>query len=57
MRIQLYTYAFIVMTGAASAQTLVIPQIADGNGWQTELVITNTGASASTLRLNFFPCV
>jgi hypothetical protein len=42
---------------AASGQTLVIPQIADGNGWQTELVLTNTGATATTVSLNFFQSV
>ncbi len=47
-------YVFIVLTPAASAQTLVIPQIADGNGWQTELVLTNTGATATTVSLSFF---
>jgi hypothetical protein len=36
------------------AQTLIIPQIADGGGWQTELVLTNTSASATTASLNFF---
>ncbi len=54
MRTRLYMYVFIVLTPAASAQTLVIPQIADGNGWQTELVLTNTGATATTVSLSFF---
>jgi hypothetical protein len=36
------------------AQTLVIPQIADGGAWQTTLVLTNTSASATSVSLNFF---
>jgi hypothetical protein len=40
-----------------SAQTLTIPQVADGGGWQTTLVLTNTGASATTASLSFFQSV
>jgi hypothetical protein len=36
------------------AQALIIPQIADGGGWQTTLVLTNTSASAATGALSFF---
>ncbi len=43
--------AFI--SGAASAQT-VIPQIADGGGWQTTIVLTNTSGSATTAGIAFF---
>jgi hypothetical protein len=46
--------AFVFGIRSGSAQTLIIPQIADGGGWQTELVLTNTSASASTASLSFF---
>lgn len=36
------------------AQTLIVPQIADGGGWQTTLVLTNTTTLATTASLNFF---
>jgi hypothetical protein len=33
---------------------LIISQIADGGGWQTTLVLTNTTATATSASLNFF---
>jgi hypothetical protein len=36
------------------AQALIIPQIADGGGWQTTLVLTNTSTSAVSASLAFF---
>jgi hypothetical protein len=36
------------------AQTSVIPQIADGGGWQTTLVLTNTAANAASASLSFY---
>jgi hypothetical protein len=45
---------FLAALPFASAQSLIIPQIADGGGWQTTLVLTNTSASATTASLNFF---
>jgi len=36
-----------------AAQSLAIPQIADGAGWQTTLVITNTGSSTAVYSLVF----
>jgi hypothetical protein len=33
---------------------LIIPQIADGGGWQTTLVLTNTSTAAATANLTFF---
>ena len=36
------------------AQPLVIPQIADGGGWQTTIVITNTTTSATNVSVSFF---
>jgi hypothetical protein len=35
------------------AQSLIIPQIADGGGWQTTIVVTNTTASATSASLSF----
>jgi len=37
-----------------SAQNLIIPQIADGGGWQTTLVITNVTAAGTTASISFF---
>jgi hypothetical protein len=54
MRTQLFVCTVFASALVASAQTLVIPQIADGGGWQTELVLTNTGTTATTVTLNFF---
>jgi hypothetical protein len=36
------------------AQSLIIPQIADGGAWQTTLVLTNTSASPASASLSFF---
>ncbi|MGH7972260.1 MAG: hypothetical protein ACREIC_26410, partial [Limisphaerales bacterium] len=36
------------------AQTVIIPQIADGGGWRTTLVLTNTSASTQPANLTFF---
>jgi len=36
------------------AQSLIIPQIADGGGWQTTLVVGNTTSSATTASIGFF---
>ena len=36
-----------------SAQVLVIPQVADGAGWQTTIVLTNTSAYAASGTLRF----
>lgn len=35
------------------AQSLIIPQVADGGGWQTTVVVTNTTASATSASLSF----
>lgn len=39
---------------AQTTQTTIIPQIADGDGWQTTLVLTNTGTSPAALSMSFF---
>src|SRR5579862_58842 len=35
------------------AQLLVIPQVADGGGWATTIVLTNTSATVQTVALSF----
>src|SRR5262252_478176 len=45
---------FIAAVLPLSAQSvLIIPQVADGGGWQTTLVITNTSQAAATVSLSF----
>jgi hypothetical protein len=46
--------AFFFTLSMGQAQTLVIPQVADGGGWQTTLVLTNTTANAVSASLSFF---
>jgi len=46
--------AFLLPLPFAQAQSLVIPQIADGGGFQTTLVLTNTSASATTASITFY---
>ncbi len=38
----------------AWAQALIIPQVVDGDVWQTTIVLTNTTAAAANANLNFF---
>jgi hypothetical protein len=38
----------------AQAQTLIIPQIADGGGWQTTLVVINTTTNTASASFSFF---
>jgi len=48
-------FVFVAFTVLSAAQTtLVIPQIADGGGWQTALVLTNTTTNPATVNLSFF---
>lgn len=49
-----FLLVFLCALSLGSAQTLIIPQVADGAGWQTTLVLTNTSASATTASLIFF---
>jgi hypothetical protein len=46
--------AFFSVLSAGYAQTLIIPQIADGGGWQTTLVFTNTTTTAASVGLSFY---
>jgi hypothetical protein len=41
-------------TGAISAQALIIPDILDGEVWQTTIVLTNTTATPAQASLSFF---
>lgn len=45
---------FLFGSSLGLAQTTIIPQIADGGGWQTTLVLTNTGTTSATLAMSFF---
>src|SRR5665213_3905 len=36
-----------------SAQTLIIPDVADGGGWQSTIVLTNTSTNPAVATLNF----
>jgi hypothetical protein len=47
-------YPFVPPSLANPPVTLVIPQVVDGGGWQTTLVLTNTTASAATASLIFY---
>ena len=46
--------AFLFALSPSQAQTLIIPQIADGGGWQTTVVLTNTTASTASASLSFY---
>ena len=37
---------FLLALSTLQAQVLIIPQVADGGGWQTEFVATNSAAAA-----------
>jgi hypothetical protein len=54
LKLSLLSPAFLFALSIGSAQTLIIPQIADGGGWQTTLVLTNTSTAAATANLTFF---
>jgi hypothetical protein len=41
-------------TACVCAQVQVIPQVADGGGWKSTVVLTNTTASATTATLAFY---
>jgi len=45
---------FLFALSFAQAQSLIIPQIADGGGWQTTLVVGNTTSVATTASIGFF---
>src|SRR5690348_16775945 len=46
--------AALLLLSVAHAQTVVMPQIADGGGWQTTIVLTNTTSSTVSAGLSFY---
>lgn len=54
IRSNLFMAALFAAGLSAQTQTTIIPQIADGGGWQTTLVLTNSGTSAASASLLFF---
>jgi hypothetical protein len=46
--------AFLALALSAAAQSLILPQIADGGNWRTAIVLVNTTSSAATASLTFF---
>jgi hypothetical protein len=46
--------ALLFTAALGHAQTLIIPQIADGGAWQTTLVLTNTTSTATSVSLSFY---
>ncbi len=44
----------VTITVTASVVSKVIPQIADGGGWQTTIVVINRGATTANASLSFF---
>ncbi len=52
MRIQLAAFFFLGML-PAFADTQIIPQVADGAGWSTTIVLSNKTATAQTVALSF----
>jgi hypothetical protein len=49
-----FATALLFATALGSAQALIIPQIADGGGWQTTIVLTNTTASTANAGITFY---
>lgn len=44
---------FFLCSIVSSAQSLIIPQVADGGGWQTTFVITSTASTAGVASFSF----
>jgi hypothetical protein len=51
-----FVFLILLLAGLAFAQpqTVLIPQIADGGGWQTTLVLTNSTINAGSATLAFY---
>jgi len=45
---------FLAGLAFAQPQTVLIPQIADGGGWQTTFVLTNTTINTGSATLTFY---
>ena len=52
-RLRNLALAILFSLSGLAAQVQVIPQVADGGGWATTIVLTNTTASAQTVQLKF----
>jgi hypothetical protein len=44
----------VIATGVGGAGAFLLPQFAAGDGWATEIVITNTGSGDVTVRVDLF---
>lgn len=45
---------FVAFCSSALAQALILPQIADGGGWQTTIVLTTSNANPASASLTFY---
>jgi hypothetical protein len=45
---------FVFTSALGHAQSLILPQIADGGGWQTAVVLTNTNSNTASASLSFY---
>src|SRR5690348_1930108 len=54
VRVGLIGACFLAAVLAIPAQTIVMPQIADGGGWQTTIVVSNTTSSTASASLSFY---
>lgn len=53
-RLSLLAFIFCLHSGAAWAQALIVSQVADGDVWQTTMVLTNTTAASAIASMSFF---
>ncbi len=53
MILRTLSLAMLASLSGVYAQLLVIPQVADGGGWATTIVLTNTSATVQTVALSF----
>jgi hypothetical protein len=44
----------VIATGVGGPNAILLPQFAADGGWATQVVMTNTGTSAMTVRLDLF---
>ena len=50
----IYVGVVLLFTMSLEAQTQIIPQIADGGGWKTTLVLANTMTNTIAVSLSFY---
>jgi hypothetical protein len=53
-RLSVAAFVLCLYSGAAWAQALIVSQVADGDVWQTTMVLTNTTADSAVASLSFF---